>query len=218
MKQLGNSHDVFPGAKHTRFEHSLGVMHLSGKFLDTLRMKRPGCATKVDRLVEVTDCTDTGRTSTLAFYSQYSRDNLVPTSAMPAAGAVTIGAKSCKLQVARTKHRSVKFLEVAALTEVKNDALVPTAYLAHSQGGDSLCRSDSAWGARGQIGHSTDSDNGPGGDYIHDVTRTQDAALLDRRRVSQGSHPCSNRGDRGSSHVTRILDDVATVDNVEKRG
>lgn len=46
LKQLGCSHYVFPGAKHTRMEHSLGVMHLAGEFLQHLMLKRPGCATR----------------------------------------------------------------------------------------------------------------------------------------------------------------------------
>ena len=31
IKQLGNVHRVYPSAVHTRFEHSIGVMHLAGK-------------------------------------------------------------------------------------------------------------------------------------------------------------------------------------------
>jgi HD superfamily phosphohydrolase len=34
--QMANSKYVFPAANHTRFEHSLGVMHLSRKFFDEL--------------------------------------------------------------------------------------------------------------------------------------------------------------------------------------
>lgn len=34
IKQLGNTHYVFPSATHTRFSHSLGVMHLAGRLFD----------------------------------------------------------------------------------------------------------------------------------------------------------------------------------------
>lgn len=36
LKQTAFTHYVFPGATHTRFEHSLGVMHMAGIFLTTL--------------------------------------------------------------------------------------------------------------------------------------------------------------------------------------
>jgi len=36
IKQLPSAHYVYPGATHTRFSHSLGVMHLSGLFLKHL--------------------------------------------------------------------------------------------------------------------------------------------------------------------------------------
>ena len=36
IKQLGLAHLVFPGAHHTRFEHSLGASHLAGKMADSL--------------------------------------------------------------------------------------------------------------------------------------------------------------------------------------
>ena len=36
IKQLGLAHLVFPGAHHTRFEHSLGVSHIAGKMADSL--------------------------------------------------------------------------------------------------------------------------------------------------------------------------------------
>lgn len=38
VRQLGMVHYVYPSAVHTRFEHSLGVMHLAGKVVDQLRL------------------------------------------------------------------------------------------------------------------------------------------------------------------------------------
>lgn len=40
IKQLAFLHYVFPGATHTRFEHSLGVMHMAGIAWDKLRMNQ----------------------------------------------------------------------------------------------------------------------------------------------------------------------------------
>lgn len=39
IKQLGLTHLVYPGALHTRFQHSLGAMYLMGRALSELRMK-----------------------------------------------------------------------------------------------------------------------------------------------------------------------------------
>ena len=50
VRQLGCSHYVFPGAKHSRMEHSLGVMHLAGEMMDHLMKKRPGCADETDKI------------------------------------------------------------------------------------------------------------------------------------------------------------------------
>ena len=36
VRQLPAAHYVYPGATHTRFSHSLGVMHISGMFVETL--------------------------------------------------------------------------------------------------------------------------------------------------------------------------------------
>lgn len=40
IKQLGTANIVYPGANHTRFEHSLGTYNLAKSFADVLRMER----------------------------------------------------------------------------------------------------------------------------------------------------------------------------------
>lgn len=41
IKQLGLCWNVFPAATHTRFEHSIGTYHLTGKMLDKIREQYP---------------------------------------------------------------------------------------------------------------------------------------------------------------------------------
>ncbi|XP_045193987.2 deoxynucleoside triphosphate triphosphohydrolase SAMHD1-like [Mercenaria mercenaria] len=41
IKQLDTCYLVYPGASHNRFEHSLGVCHLAGKLLRTIRERQP---------------------------------------------------------------------------------------------------------------------------------------------------------------------------------
>ena len=54
LHQLQAAYLVYPGADHKRFQHSLGTMHLSGIFADTLLSKYTGEVTKTDakRLVQ----------------------------------------------------------------------------------------------------------------------------------------------------------------------
>lgn len=40
IKQLGNVSRVYPSATHTRFEHSIGVMHLAGKMCEQLGLSK----------------------------------------------------------------------------------------------------------------------------------------------------------------------------------
>jgi len=39
VRQLGAGHYVYPGANHTRFDHSIGVSHLAGVFARSLKQK-----------------------------------------------------------------------------------------------------------------------------------------------------------------------------------
>lgn len=49
IKQLGLAHFIFPGAQHTRFEHSIGVYHLTNEFINQLSK----CTKINDRLKEL---------------------------------------------------------------------------------------------------------------------------------------------------------------------
>jgi HD superfamily phosphohydrolase len=42
LKQLGSAYFIFPGASHNRFEHSLGVAHLSKLWANKFRVDQPG--------------------------------------------------------------------------------------------------------------------------------------------------------------------------------
>ena len=39
LKQVGMLYNVFPSAKHSRFEHSLGAMHIAGRIVETMLCK-----------------------------------------------------------------------------------------------------------------------------------------------------------------------------------
>ncbi|KAJ8255897.1 hypothetical protein COCON_G00197610 [Conger conger] len=41
LKQLGATDFVFPGACHTRFEHSIGVCYLAGELINALKQRQP---------------------------------------------------------------------------------------------------------------------------------------------------------------------------------
>ena len=41
IKQLGMGNNVFIGATHTRFEHSIGVAHLCGALISGIKIKQP---------------------------------------------------------------------------------------------------------------------------------------------------------------------------------
>lgn len=56
IKQLGMSEFVFPGAVHTRFAHSLGVMHTAKRFLSRVDRIRRERLTEEQRIVTLIAC------------------------------------------------------------------------------------------------------------------------------------------------------------------
>jgi len=52
VMQLGLAHLVYPTAKHTRFDHSLGVMHLATKMFQSL-LEQPVFRQNMDKLLDV---------------------------------------------------------------------------------------------------------------------------------------------------------------------
>ena len=50
IKQLGLSQLVFPGADHSRFAHSIGVMHIARRIVDRVAQLRPGSVTDDQRI------------------------------------------------------------------------------------------------------------------------------------------------------------------------
>lgn len=53
LKQLGASSFLYPGAVHTRFEHSIGVAHLAGTWVNALQEKQPSLNITEDERMEV---------------------------------------------------------------------------------------------------------------------------------------------------------------------
>jgi len=66
-------------------------------------------------------------TPTLAFYSGYSREQIIGTASALAASILRISSKASKLQAVRTKYKGPKFLKVADLQELKGEALCQLA-------------------------------------------------------------------------------------------
>ena len=52
LRQLGATTYIFPSANHTRFEHSIGVSHLAGLMMESL--KKNGCEEITEKMIELT--------------------------------------------------------------------------------------------------------------------------------------------------------------------
>lgn len=48
IRQLGLSEMVYPGSVHTRFEHSLGVMHVASRMFSEIRVRSPDLLKELD--------------------------------------------------------------------------------------------------------------------------------------------------------------------------
>lgn len=51
IKQLGTAYLIYPGALHTRFEHSIGTMHISSKIVESLRMNGADISKEEEELI-----------------------------------------------------------------------------------------------------------------------------------------------------------------------
>ncbi len=54
IKQLSHEYVAYPSATHTRFEHSLGVMHLAGKVCDKLKLEKDYNMKELKEFKEIT--------------------------------------------------------------------------------------------------------------------------------------------------------------------
>ena len=59
IRQLGLAHFAYQGAEHSRFTHSLGVLHLATRILDKLRSKYLVFLSWIDRLADYDGFTST---------------------------------------------------------------------------------------------------------------------------------------------------------------
>ena len=65
IKQLGNTYLVYHGAEHTRFGHSIGVMHLIAQAIDSLSQKEPLLSYRKDHPSDYNRLVQTARLAAL---------------------------------------------------------------------------------------------------------------------------------------------------------
>lgn len=79
LRQLGMVHMVYPSATHTRFEHCLGVCHLAGQLVKSLKEKQPELKITDDdvKCVQLAGlCHDIGHGPLGHFWEKFAKENL----------------------------------------------------------------------------------------------------------------------------------------------
>lgn len=77
LSQMGTAKRVFPGAHHTRFEHSIGVAHLAGRLIRHLQTSQPSLGITSEEIlcVELAGlCHDLGHGPFSHLYENFCRD------------------------------------------------------------------------------------------------------------------------------------------------
>ena len=110
----------------------------------------------------------------------------------------------------RLTRRNRRFLRAYVPAFEKEESGFP-----YSQDIDMGCESDSAWGARGHVTRSADSNNDPGGGPTDIGNGTQDTTFLDSQDDSQGADLDNSFG--GRDFETGQSDTSSHSPNVELR-
>jgi len=117
-----------------RLQHTVAKYALEVALLDYSLVPTPGSELAAAALLlalllaQPQDSSASVWSPTLAYYSGYSRDHLLPTTARLAAAIARI-TKNTKLQAVRTKYKAAKFLKVADLPDLKGEVLTKLAGL-----------------------------------------------------------------------------------------
>ncbi|XP_039863721.1 deoxynucleoside triphosphate triphosphohydrolase SAMHD1-like isoform X8 [Simochromis diagramma] len=79
IRQLGGIYNVYPGASHNRFEHSIGVAHLAGELAKALKMKQEK---QIEQLEELKELKELKKLKPLELEQLKKLQNLTPQDLM----------------------------------------------------------------------------------------------------------------------------------------